>query len=327
MRQSPQGLFTEKDTALEAAPVPHPEAGQALVQTLMLAMDPVTRIIIERDIKVVPSIEIGDPLRSFGGGVVLKSCNPALPEGALVCGFFDWAELQLVEEGLRTQVLAPDIMLEDGLNILGHTAMAAYFGMSEFGKPKAGETVVVTGAGGAVGSVAAQLAKATGAHVTGIARGEAKCQWLVAELGLDSAIDASEGGVSDKLAAIYPHGVDLFFDTVGGALQDNVFQQLKKGSRLVACGASSLCLTANPLPQLRDQTELTERGVTMSKFNAMEYAPRFAEATKAMRALQGRGLLQFPYMVVEGFENAPDAFNMLFDRRSRGRVLVRIAPA
>ena len=327
LRRRPDGAIVDGDTELVEVSAPEVADGQALVRTLLLAMDPVTRVIINHDIGLVPPINVGEPLRSFGAGEIIVSRNRDLPVGKKVSGFFEWAELQIVEPGLRTNVLDEETSLDEGLNLLGHTAMAAFFGLSEIGKPAAGDTVVVTGAAGAVGCVAGQLARIAGCRVVGIASGPEKGRWLVEELGFEGFIDHRHEDVGERLSELCPDGVDLVFDNVGGTLLDQLLLHVKKGGRVVCCGASSAYTSATaPLP-LTNGGELDVKGVSMSGFNAMDHTARFDEAASLMREHVRAGRLRFPQTVLSGLESAPEALNMLFDGRSRGRLLLKVDDA
>lgn len=320
LRRRPGQLVAAEDTAIVSAQIPPLADGQALIRTELLAMDPVTRVIINEDIGLVPPIALGEPLRSFGGGIVVSSRAPDLPIGARVTDFFEWAEWQIISKGPRTNILPAAASLESGLNIYGHTAMAAYFGMLEIGKPLAGETVVISGAAGAVGSVAGQIARIAGARVIGITGGKQKCRWLMESLGFDGAVDYKDSTWPDELKQLTPTGIDLFFDNVGGAILDSVLVEINPKGRVVACGASSQYASTKPLA-----APSNPNNIAILRFNAMDFTPRFAEATERMFAWEHAGVLKFPYSVIEGLERAPDALNMLFDGRSRGRVLVKIS--
>lgn len=319
LRRRPGRLLCDRDTHIETVALPQLADGEALVRTELIAMDPVTRVIINEDIGLVPPIPLGAALRSFGAGVVVRSRNRLLPVGARVTGFFEWSDWQITTDEPRTQVLADDTSLTAGLNVYGHTAMAAYFGMLTVGDATAGEIVLVSGASGAVGSVAGQLARIHGARVIGLTGGESKRRWLVDELRFDTAIDYTVPGWAERLAADHPGGIDLFFDNVGGEMLRTALPLIAMPGRIVSCGASAQYTSTTPLAAPENPTQ-----VPILRFNAMDYLPRFGEAAEQMLGWQRDGLLQFPQMTVDGLEHAPDALNMLFDGRSRGRVLVKL---
>jgi hypothetical protein len=317
LRRRPARLLADGDTELVTGRVPQVAAGEALLQARLLAMDPVTRTIIDHDIGIVPSIRPGEAMRGFVSGIVVQSRNTAMPAGAKVAGFLEWADFQIVTSGGRTQVLAPDISLDAALNLYGHTAMAAYFGMLDIGKVMARETVVVSGAAGAVGSVAGQIARLQGASVVGIAGGPEKCRWLTQTLGFNAAIDYKHEDPDERLALLCEDGVDLFFDNVGGKLLQAVSKHMSKDGRVVRCGASAEYLAGM---LARDQGSVAE--VAVRRFNAMDYAPHFAGAAEEMLRWSDSGRLVFQQTILEGLEQAPRALNMLFDGSSMGRVLV-----
>jgi NADPH-dependent curcumin reductase CurA len=317
LRRRPGRLVGQGDTELVTVATPEPAHGEALVRTHLIAMDAVTRVIINDDIGIVPPIEIGAPLRSFGAGIVTSSRAPEFPVGAKITGFFEWADWQLVTPDPRTQVLPEQASLAAGLNVHGHTAMAAYFGLLDVGRPQPGNTVVVSGAGGAVGSVAGQLARIRGARVIGIAGGEAKRRWLVDELKFDSAVDYTSPSWTQQLKEEAPGGIDLFFDNVGGEILEAVLPLVASEGRVVSCGASAQYTSAQPI-----SPPTHEADVPIRRFNAMDYVSRFDEAAARMLKWQHESGLVFPQTNIDGLGHAPDALNMLFDGRGRGRVVV-----
>jgi NADPH-dependent curcumin reductase CurA len=324
LRRRPAGILAAGDTELVTDAVPEIADGQALVRTVLLAMDPVTRIILAHDIGLVPPVKLGEPLRGFGSGIVVASRNGDFPQGAKVAGFFEWSDFQVVVKGARMQVLPEDIPLDAALNVYGHTAMAAYFGLLDIGKPEAGQTVLVSGAAGAVGSVAGQIAAIKGCRAIGIAGGPDKCRWLVEELGFHGAIDHRDERVGERLKALCPTGVDLFFDNVGGTLLNTVLPHLAARGRVVICGASSQYTGTAPPDILRTGRERVAGKVPMTSFNAMDYAARFPVAAREMRSWEAEGRLKLHQMMLLGLEQAPKGLNMLFTGESRGRVLVSV---
>lgn len=323
LREKPTGVLGPDQVELVSGAAPTLADGQALMQTELLAMDAVTRVVAAVDLGIVPGTKIGEPLRSFGAGAVVESRSPQFPVGTRVVGFIDWADYQLLGGQTHLTALPPEVSFEAALNLYGHTAMAAYFGMTEIGRPRPGETVLVSGAAGAVGSVAGQIGKILGCRVGGIAGGREKARWLVEELGFDFAIDHKAGEVGPRLREACPDGVDVFFDNVGGALQDQVVACLAPGARVVACGYSAYLTTADPLAGMKPRTDLVD--ATIRPFNTMDYIERFPAAADDMLRWSSGGQLKFPQMMIEGLAQAPDALKMLFDGRSRGRVLVRVS--
>jgi len=203
-------------------------------------MDPVTRVMLSADIGVMPPIPLSAALRGFGAGEVIASRRDDLPNGVKVSGFFEWADYQHIVShvalGKHFVRLAEGVSFEDALTIYGHTAHAAFFGMIDVGAVTAGDSVVITGSAGAVGSVAGQIAKVKGAKVIGIAGGPAKCHWLVDELGFDAAVDYKGEDVGRVVARLYPAGINVLFDNVGGPMLDTLIAQLADGGR-ASCSA------------------------------------------------------------------------------------------
>jgi NADPH-dependent curcumin reductase CurA len=318
----PTTLLAEADTRLVDSPLPILVDGQALMRTSILAMDPVTRVIAVADIGHAPPIEIGKPLRSFGAGTIVQSRSDRFPTGMRLSGFIDWSEYQIIDEASAVKPIPIAVSFEEALTLHDHTAMAAYFGMRDVGAVRSDETVLVTGSAGAVGSVASQIARIMGARVGGTASGPEKCGWLTKSLGLDFAIDYRHQNVAHSLSRLCPNGINLLFDNVGGTLQDQVVPYLAPNARIVSCGSSAHFLTSTPLAGLKPRTDLG--GISVLSFNAMDYRAQFPRAAAAMSTWRAEGRLIFPHQVVNDLEHAPDALNMLFDGRSRGRLLVML---
>lgn len=326
LRRTPRGLVAPGDLEIVEQPCPEPREGQALVATEFLAMDPINRIMLEHDIKIIAPILPGEPVRGFGSGIVVASRNANAPVGAHVTGFFNWADYQIYEDGGPLKIIPQDVPLDAALNVYGHTAMAAYFGVTEVGKVKAGDVTLVTGAAGAVGSVAGQIAKIKGAHVIGIAGGPKKLKWLLDDLGFDEAVDYKSDTFKESLAQACRGGIDVLFDNVSGDLLDMLAGYLNPGARVVACGMSSQIGSGSWLP-LTAHAGVAARGATITPFNAMTYAPQIPDAAVTMLAWQAQGVLKTPQMILSGFESALMALNHLFNGESRGRLLVRVAAA
>ncbi|HEX7671603.1 MAG TPA: NADP-dependent oxidoreductase, partial [Polyangiaceae bacterium] len=221
----------------KVTPVPQLADGQILVRTLYLSIDPTIRGWMERD-TYLPAIEIGAPIRSAGAGVVVASKNPKYQVGENVFGVLGWQEYAVLEGRDRPTPIPNGIPLVDALSVFGVTGMTAYFGLMEIGRPATGETVVVSGAAGATGSIVGQVAKSKGCRVVGLAGSAAKCAWLK-EIGFDEAIDYKTEDVGKRLTETCPKGIDIFFDNVGGQLLNTALARLALRGRVVLCGAIS----------------------------------------------------------------------------------------
>jgi NADPH-dependent curcumin reductase CurA len=306
-----------------SAMVPALADGQALVKVLTLSIDPTIRGWIERD-TYLPAIEIGAVVRSGGAGVVIESKNPRLAVGDRVFGMLGWQELSLVEARDRVTKIPTGIELRDALSVFGVTGMTAYFGLTEIGKPKAGETVVVSGAAGATGSIAGQLAKHMGCRVVGIAGGAAKCRWLTCDLGFDAAIDYKSEDVGKRLAETCPEGIDVFYDNVGGPILNAALGRLAMRGRVVLCGAISQYEDMTHAYGPPNYMNLISRRGRMEGFIILDYADRFMEGALALGSLLAEGKLKHKTTVVDGLENAPAALRRLFTGDHEGKLLVRV---
>jgi len=325
LRQRPIDLLSSDDYEITIQPPAPVDEGDALIETALLAMDPVTRVMLGADIKVMPPIPLGEAIRGFGVGQVVESRHAGFPVGARVMGFFEWADYQCVRTVPRIALLPDDVSFIQALNLYGHTAHAAYFGMIEVGKVAKGDVVVVTGAAGAVGSIAAQIARIKGARVIGTAGTSEKRAWLTDVIGLDAALDYRAGNIDDELTRLTPDGVDLIFDNVGGALLDRLIGHLAPGGRVVLCGAIAQYLDSDPLASTVDVAAIIERGGTASRFNAMDYATQFGDAFAQMMGWEQQGQLKVAVKLIADLEQAPAALNSLFRDRSQGRLLVDLS--
>jgi NADPH-dependent curcumin reductase CurA len=223
--------------------------------------------------------------------------------------------------------IPPGIELTDALSVFGVTGMTAYFGLNEVGRPNAGETVVVSGAAGATGSVVGQLAKAKGCRVIGIAGSAAKCEWLTKDLGFDAAIDYKKDDVGARLTAACPKGIDVFFDNVGGPILDEVLARIALRGRVVLCGAISQYENLDNAYGPKNYVNLIARRGRMEGFIILDYVPRFMEGVMALGGLLAEGKLKHKTTVVDGLEHAPDALRKLFTGDHDGKLLVKVADA
>jgi NADPH-dependent curcumin reductase CurA len=329
LRSRPQGRIDDSTFELVEEAVPEPGAGQALVRNLYISVDPTNRVWIREEPSYLPPVGIGDVMRSGGIGRVVASSNDGFPEGSLVTGLLGWQDYVLVGEGQPTLAmpLPPglDVPLESLVGLLGITGLTAYFGIEDIGKPKEGETVVVSAAAGAVGSVAGQLAKLRGARAVGIAGGPDKCSWLVDELGFDAAVDRHDSRWRELLAEACPDGVDVDFENVGGEIMEAVFGMLNLHSRVVLCGMISQ-YNEKELPRgPANFPRLLMNRVKLQGFIVMDYLPQYAEATAVLAQWAAEGKIKHRDTVVEGLEKAPEAVNMLFEGENYGKLMVRVA--
>jgi NADPH-dependent curcumin reductase CurA len=309
-------------------PVPSVGEGQALVRNLFLSMDPTQRGWMGRD-TYLPAIGIGDVIRSFGVGQVVGSRHEGFKQGDLVQGGVGWQDYVLTDGGgeLPLTKVPPGADIPLTMSVLGLTGITAYFGLLEVGRPEAGETVVVSGAAGATGSVAGQIAKIKGCRVVGIAGGPEKCAWLTEKAGFDAAIDYKAERLNQRLAELCPKGIDLFFDNVGGDVLDAALANLARRGRVVICGAIAGYNEKVPPPGPRNYLSLLVQRGRMEGFIVLDYMPRAGEAVSALSRWVQEGTIHHEEDIQEGLENAPATLLRLFEGRNRGKQLLKVAEA
>lgn len=323
LAKRPSGRVDDSTLRLSEAPVPEPKEGQVVVRNLMLSLDPTNRVWMNEADSYLPAVEIGAVMRGIAAGRVVASRAEGFAEGDLVSGLIGWCDYAAMDADQLSK-LPPDLPLSAALSVFGHIGLTAYFGMLEVGSPKAGETVLVSGAAGATGSLAAQIAKIQGCRVVGVAGGPAKCAMLREELGLDDAIDYKNANLHEALEATCPDGIDVFFDNVGGPVLEAALSHLALRARVVLCGAISQYNTDEPRGPASYLNLIAKRG-RMEGFIVLDYIPRAAEAIGPLGRWVQEGKLRYKVDIVEGLENAPQALNRLFDGNHDGKLLVRIA--
>ena len=327
LAERPEGPVDSDTFDLVTEPIPEIGEGEALVKVGWISIDPTNRMWIGEEPTYLPPVGIGEVMRGLGLGEVVASNNENFPVGARVQGLTGWQDYTVISDEMPLMVIPDEVEAEPPtlLGALGMTGVTAWFGMMEIGEPKEGETVVVSAAAGAVGSVAGQLAKAAGARVVGIAGGPEKCAWIVDELGFDAAVDYKADDWREQLAAATPDGIDLDFENVGGDIMEAVFARLNVGARVALCGLISGYNETEPPPGPRSFGNLLVNRVKLQGFIILDYYPRFGEAIGELAALAAEGQLQAEETVVEGFEKLPEALNMLFAGENRGKLVVHTA--
>jgi len=311
---------------LHEAPVPEPEEGEFLVRNLYLSLDPAMRTWMVDQPSYIPPVQIGEVMRGACVGRVVESRNPDYGPSELVVGIFNWQDYATSKGGGAIPVTkVPDgVPATMPLGVLGITSLTAYFGLKEIAKPEPGETVVISGAAGATGSVAGQLAKIWGCRVVGIAGGQEKCEWLTGELGFDAAIDYKGEKVSGRLRELCPKGMDVFWDNVGGQILEAALANLAWGARVVLCGAISNYNAPEPAGP-RNYMNLLVRRARMEGFVVFDYMDRADEAMAELVPLVIEGKIRHREDVRDGLEAAPSALVDLYSGDNRGKLLVKIA--
>ena len=325
LNKRPVGLPKLSDFKFVSEEKPVMQAGEMLLKTIYVSVDPYLRGRMNDAKSYAAPFELDQPMKSGVIAEVVESNHAGFTTGDHVSGMLEWKEYQTSHgEGLN-KVDANMAPLSAYLGVLGMTGLTAYLGLSEIGKPKKGECVVVSGAAGAVGSVAGQIAKIMGCRVTGIAGTDEKCSLLTSEFGFDAAINyKTTGNMRKAIVAACPDGVDVYFDNVGGSISDAVLVKIKPFARIVVCGAISL-YNEKALPQsLSVQPFLVRNSALMQGFIVNDFAHKFPEASKQLSQWLAEGKLNYAETIVEGFDQIPQAFIDLFDGRNKGKMVVKI---
>lgn len=321
----PQGPLEPDTFKWDEATIPPVGEGEFLVRNLWLSFDPAQRGWINDVPSYVPPVQLGEPMRAGAVGQVIESRNPNFRAGDLVQGTFGWQDY-VVANDQAVRKMPPGADPQTVLSVLGGTGLTAYFGMQDIGKPAAGETVVVSGAAGATGSVAGQIARLMGAgKVIGIAGGPEKCGWLTDEAKFDAAIDYKSEDVAARLSALAPNGIDVYFDNVGGQILDDCLARIAFKGRVVLCGGISSGYGLEPGPGPRNYFQLVIRSGRMEGFIVLNYLSRFAEGVTALQRWIDAGELAWRVDVDEGLENAPATLAGLFAGKNFGKQLLKIA--
>lgn len=324
LRRRPTGLVLPEDTELVASPAPEPADGEALVRTTYVGIDAAVRTWLNDQPSYLPPVQLGEVIRAAGIGEVVKTRCDAYAVGDVVTTLTGFQEYVIVRDDVfTTPVPGPVVDQLAVMSVYGPTGATAYFGMTGIGRPQQGETVVVSAAGGATGSVAGQIAKIAGARVVGIAGGPEKCRAVVEDFGFDACIDYRAGGLAAALKQHCPRGVDVYFDNVGGPILDAVLGRLAPKARVVLCGVISSYLTGEH-PGPANYVNLLSKTALMQGFNALDEWGRFDEAFAALRQWEQQGLLRHRETVYEGIESCVDALNGLFTGANIGKMLVKV---
>jgi len=323
LRRRPTGLVQPGDTELVASRAPEPAEGEALVRSTYVGIDAAVRTWLDGQPGYLPPVQLGDVIRAAGIGEVVKSRCDAYAVGDVVTTLTGFQEYVIIRDDVFT---TPVVGVTDQLAVMsvyGPTGATAYFGMTGIGRPQPGETVVVSAAAGATGSVAGQIAKIAGARVVGIAGGPEKCRAVVEDFGFDACIDYREDGLAAALKEHCPRGVNVYFDNVGGPILDAVLGRLAPKARVVLCGVISSYLTGEH-PGPANYVNLLAKTALMQGFNALDEWGRFDEAFAALRGWEEKGLLVHRETIFDGVESCVDALNGMFTGVNIGKLLVKV---
>src|SRR6185369_1876766 len=319
----PAGVPTLEHFQFVDTDVPKPADGEVLVRMLYISVDPYLRGRMRDRKSYVQPFEVGHVIESGAVGEVIESKSPNFEAGDVVTGMFGWRKYDVAKADGLMRVI-PGVSPSTALGVLGMPGLTAYFGLLDIGQPKEGETVVVSGAAGAVGMTVCQIAKIKGCRVVGTAGSDEKCDYLRNELGVDVAINyKTTESMVDALKEACPKGIDVYFDNVGGEVSEAVLPLINKGARLVICGQISIYNSDKPPIGLQPQPFLLVNSATMKGFIVTQYMNRFAEGITQLAQWFTSGQLKHAETIVEGFENTPHAFIGLFSGENLGKQIVK----
>jgi NADPH-dependent curcumin reductase len=322
----PQGLLSPGDLQLSESAIPSVADGQALGRVKYLSMDPTMRVWMVDIPQYMPPVAIGEVMRCSGLAEVVESRHPQFKKGDKVIGLTGLQDYVLIDSKERAffQKVPAIPFVSDTmfLGVLGITGITAYFGMTEIAKPEKGETLVVSAAAGATGSIAGQIGKIHGCRVVGIAGGDEKCKWLTGDLGFDAAVNYKQPDWKEKLAAATPKGIDIDYENVGGEIMAEVLNRMNLHGRVVLCGLISGYTTHDPA--LASFATVLVKRLRVQGFIILDYAARLTEAATQLGKWKMFGKIKDRETIAEGLEKAPEAINMLFRGDNIGKLIVKV---
>ena len=323
----PAGMPTVDNFQIVETEVPKPNDGEVLVRSLYISVDPYLRGRMREGRSYIAPFEVGDVISNSAVSQVVESRSTKFQPGDIVTGMLGWRLYNVAKaEGLMKA--PPDAPVTTALGVLGMPGLTAYFGLLDIGQPKAGETVVVSGAAGAVGMTVCQIAKIKGCRVVGTAGSDEKNKYLREEIGVDATINYKTcGGMFQALKAACPKGIDVYFDNVGGEVSDAVMPLINHGARIIICGQISFYNVDKPEVGPRPQPYILVNSAVMRGFMITACASRFSEGVMQLAKWLGEGKLKYAESIVEGFENTPQAFIGLFTGENLGKQIVKVADA
>lgn len=323
----PVGMPVREDFQYAETPVTAPGPGEVLVKALYLSLDPAMRGWMSEARSYMPPVELGEVMRAGMAARVVASNDPKFAPGAYVTGILGAQEYALARADELTPVDPAVAPMPVRLSALGVPGMTAYFGLLDLAGIKEGDRVLISGAAGAVGTMAGQIAKIKGCRVVGIAGGEAKCRMLTEELGFDAAIDYKSEDVTVAIRQHFRRGVQVYFDNVGGPILDAALANLAIGARIVLCGAISQYNATEGVQGPKNYLSILVKRATVRGLLVFDYVERYAEAERDIAQWIAEGRLKPKVDIAEGFENFPDALMRLFNGRNVGKLMLRVADA
>ena len=320
----PVGTPTRENFEYSESSCPSLKDGELLIKSEYISLDPAMRGWMNDGKSYIPPVGLGEVMRAGGVGEVLESNNPKFNKGDFVHGLLG-VQSHPISDGTGLTKIDPNLApLPLYLSLFGLTGMTAYFGLLSVGEPKEGDTVLVSGAAGATGSIVGQIAKIKGCHVVGIAGGQKKCDYIINELGFDGAIDYKSGDLARELKTNCPDGVDVYFDNVGGDILDLVLTRINLNARVVICGAISQYNNTTPIKGPTNYISLLVNRAKMQGFIVFDFASQYSEAAKKLGQWMGEGKLKSKEHIVEGIETFPESLLMLFSGGNFGKLMLKV---
>ncbi len=323
----PNGLVKDSDFRWGQSHVPPIEDGQVLVRNVYLSLDPTNRVWMNEADSYLPAPALGEVMRGIAIGVVEESRHSGFAPGDLAQGLLGWQEYA-IQPGPALTKLPKGLPVPTTafFGLLGHIGLTAYFGLLDICQPKPGETLVVSTAAGAVGSLVGQIGKIKGLRVVGLTGSDEKCHWIKDELGYDAAINYKTENVREALRRHCPEGIDIYFDNVGGAILEAVLDLINLRARISVCGMISTYNAGRPAPGPSNLANLIMKRARMEGFLVTDFLPRAEDAMKELIGWAMQGKLKYRVDVVQGLENAPSALRKLFDGSNAGKLIVQVGP-
>jgi NADPH-dependent curcumin reductase CurA len=323
LKRRPSGAIRSGDLELVENPVPQPGQGQFLARTIYLSLDPTNRIWMSDMEQYMPPVGIGEVMRGGTLSVVEESNNPNFHRGDIVAGIASWQEYAVLDNAQK--IPRGGVPLTANMSVLGMTGATAYFGLLDIGKPQKGETVVVSAAAGAVGSIAGQIAKLKGCRVVGIAGSDDKCRHVMKEFGFDSCINYKKENVAEALRRECPNGIDVDFENAGGTILDAVLANLNMKARIALCGMIANYNASEPVPGPYNIGALLMKRARIEGFIILDYFPRMHEFVRDMSQWLADGKIKYDVQIVKGVDKALFALNLLFIGGNVGKLLLQLS--
>jgi len=325
LRKRPIGDITDDVLSFEEESIPEPADGECLFRLNYLSLDPTNRIWMSDMDQYMPPVAIDDPMRGVVCGTVIKSKNTAFKEGDIVSGIGIWADYQVASpEAVNLLGDIGSIPVIDAFGTLALVGPTAYFGLLDITDPQAGESVVVSAAAGAVGSIVGQIAKIKGCHVVGIAGTDEKCQWITEELDFDQAINYKTENVPEALQRACPDGIDIYFDNVGGDILDACLKLMNLKGRISTCGLISQYNAIEEVPGPKNYPMILMQRLKVQGFIILDYVDRYPEAIAAVSKWMAEGKIKVRQDVTDGLENALETVKKLYTGANNGKLMIRV---